>query len=119
MAKGFKKKNLVLFLSLQPDMQELHLTERHQCEISKNSKKHPVFLCKFWNFHTRELPAHEAHRGKGGSSAPNCYESQPEPAVEWLTHNDDCQSLLTTIIFKTYVNLYKYLSVVYNLKHTV
>lgn len=47
------------------------------------------------------------------------YESQPEPEGKRLTDNDDCQSLLTTIIFKTYVNRYNYLSVVYNLKHTV
>lgn len=70
--KREKKKSLVLFLSLQSGVQELSLTERQQCEISENSKKYPVFLCKFLNFHTRELLAHEAHKvlppGEGGSS---------------------------------------------------
>lgn len=68
-----KKNNLVLFLSLQSGLQELHLTEQHQCEISENSMKQTVFLCKILNFHTRELLAHEADGallpGKGGSGS--------------------------------------------------
>jgi len=86
-----------------------------------------VFFCKTINFHTRELLAHEAHRvlppgkgdGHGSLTSADCTaKNHSKPVMKWLTDNDDCQSLLTTIIFKTYVNVYKYPSVVYNLKHT-